>query len=136
MYVVGINETDDLERDGRCFSISMNFLDDSMNFVIPAISQLDQFVKPIPLTEEWLLKFGFTNYEWCTDCAFIKFNNSHIMLRYFNDKWYCTKTKVSKDSKGHKMSEGKDIVRKGIIKHVHQLQNLYFALTGEELTKN
>ena len=89
---------------------------------------------PIPLTEEWLFKFGFTNYEWCTDCAFIKFNYNHIMLRYYNNKWHCTKVKVTKDNDGHKMSNGKDIVKKGLIKHVHELQNLYYALTGVELT--
>ena len=87
----------------------------------------------IPLTEEWLLKLGFENYEWCTDCAFIKFNSSHMMLRYYNDKWHCQKTIVSKDSKGQKMSEAKQIVKKGMIKYVHQLQNLYFALTETEL---
>ena len=91
-------------------------------------------IEPIPLTEDWLLKLGFENYEWCTDCAFIKFNSSHMMLRYYNDKWHCQKTIVSKDSKGQKMSEAKQIVKKGMIKHVHQLQNLYHALMGEELT--
>jgi hypothetical protein len=66
--------------------------------------------KPIPLTEEWLLRFGFEkkykNYEM-GDFMFFKGSCSRI---------------------SYKLS----LI--GInIKHVHQLQNLYFALTGEEL---
>lgn len=91
-------------------------------------------LQSIPLTEEWLVKLGFTKYEWCSDCAFIKFNNGHIMLRYYNDKWHCTKTKVTKDSSGHKTSGHRGIIKDGLIQYVHQLQNLYFALTGNELT--
>ena len=113
----GIKRVSDINIDGYCFFLQC-------------------FIKPIPLTEEWLLKFGFTDYEWCTNCAFIKFNQMSMMLRYYNDRWSCTKTRVTKDSKGHKMSSGKDIVKKGFIKHVHQLQNLYHALTGEELKIN
>lgn len=76
-------------------------------------------LEPIPLTEEWLLKFGFS-YDERFD-SFVK--------EYHN-----------------KMFNSKDefIVRKDLVvcdmdyspetKHVHQLQNLYFALTGEELT--
>lgn len=93
-----------------------------------------EVINPIPLTEEWLLKFGFTDYEWCDDCAFIKCGNYHLMVRLFKGKWYITRTKVSKDKDGHMTSGHKDVVKKGLIKYVHQLQNLYFALTGEELT--
>ena len=70
---------------------------------------------PIQLTGEWLLKFGFEKYEE---------NES--------TDWYKReKFKV-------KLLKEKDIFILAInrlhIKHVHQLQNLYFALTGEELT--
>ena len=51
--------------------------------------------RPIPLTEEWLLKFGFER-------------TYNSQFRYF----------------GHYIK----------IKYVHELQNLYFALTGQELT--
>lgn len=68
-------------------------------------------IKPIPLNEEWLLKFGFvkdklTNFDWYKDDFEIHLPN------YF--KW--------KDSNLNK------------IKHVHQIQNLYYALTNKELT--
>lgn len=91
-------------------------------------------IKPIPLTEDWLLKFGFTKYEWCDDCAFINFNGAHMMLRYYNNEWHCDKTKVTSDSRGQRMSNGSPILKKGLIKYVHQLQNLYFALTCKELS--
>jgi hypothetical protein len=75
--------------------------------------------KPIPLTEEWLLKFGFvynidsyykrhteseTNFDWDIETGLYIIDDNGLVL--------------------------KDISH---IEYVHQLQNLYFALTGEEL---
>ena len=83
--------------------------------------------KPIPLTEEWLLKFGFelehefTNaYKLYTtkhpyDCSNITYSINEKMLRFSNGE-----------------NKGSTLIPH--IKYVHQLQNLYFALTGEELT--
>ena len=72
--------------------------------------------KPIPLTEEWLLKFGFEkekeNYSW--------YFKGKVIINVFNDVAY-------------KLNTG-GCTRYEPFKHVHQLQNLYFALTGEELT--
>ena len=69
--------------------------------------------EPIPLTEEWLLKFGFTrtsgwdDYEgWIKDDVEIECNI--YTFNYVN----C----IDKE-----------------IKYIHQLQNLYFALTNKEL---
>ena len=86
----------------------------------------------IPLTEEWLLKFGF---EYC------EFPVSD------EDGVYRDKTKVNKDYFKHpRLPEEISIylpynhfnyhIGSVTIKHVHQLQNLYFALTGEELKIN
>ena len=74
----------------------------------------------IPLTEEWLLKFGFEEYEFedeifgyvLNDFGYV--NEFQFMIRIFID------------------FEG--ILIQKPIKFVNQLQNLYFALTGEELT--
>ena len=64
-------------------------------------------LEPIPLTEEWLLKFEFERNKYALN-SFIK--NDVIIS---TDKFiYMSRTKL---------------------KYVHQLQNLYFALTGEEL---
>ena len=81
-------------------------------------------VSPISLTEEWLLKFGF---EICG------YGEVHSMCftgyRVKNSIW-----DVYAVSNGefvlHKNTKETSITN---IKYVHQLQNLYFSLTGEEL---
>ena len=80
--------------------------------------------QPIPLTEEWLVKFGFEKDD----------NGSEIESDYF--QWYemdfpLIGLLVQSDCKEYVFDENSDTLR---IKYVHQLQNLYFALTGEELT--
>lgn len=76
---------------------------------------------PIPLTEEWLIKFGFeVDAKDTLRSQRIKIETSY--LNWYDDGSY---------------SIGKfpfTIPLSGPIKYVHQLQNLYFALTGEELT--
>lgn len=67
---------------------------------------------PIPLNEEWLLKFGFTEEVG---------NVFHV------DDWFF----VLKKLKGNFIFPAFWHVK---IRYVHQLQNLYFALTGKELT--
>jgi hypothetical protein len=73
---------------------------------------------PMPLTEEWLVKFGF-KYDTDNDklCKSL-----HIDILSF------------RASEGHMCleSQGYRTLYKHI-KYVHQLQNLYFALKGEEL---
>lgn len=82
--------------------------------------------EPITLTEEWLLKFGFEKkgYEWelfpCFEIQIIVFNQDT-----YNGVMFYTRTIHT------------DYVPIYCLNHincVHQLQNLYFALTNEELT--
>ena len=70
------------------------------------------YIKPIPLTEEWLVKFGFI---WGSYTHGWKIKNSD------------EKIIIEKD---FRLSSGIFNIK---IKHVHQLQNLYFALTNTEL---
>lgn len=83
-----------------------------------------QFMLPIPLTEEWLLRFGFKNLNnnpyWLSlihnGTGIHIGTNSNVELQFFlGDGTVKTKLKLN---------------------YVHQLQNLFFALTGEELTIN
>jgi hypothetical protein len=70
--------------------------------------------KPIPLTEEWLIKFGFV------------FDGFRYQQEINNNLWVLVKNNVYGWYSPHiEISNG--------IQNVHQLQNLYFALTGEEL---
>jgi len=77
-------------------------------------------IKPIELTEEWLLKMGF---EKRADWQFV---NSKLVIEF----WLIVNKKIDVR---FRINENESIpIRE--IKYVHQLQNLYYALTGEELT--
>jgi len=72
-------------------------------------------IKPIPLTEEWLIKFGFQDNT-------IRIGEMQIIFDEDYGSYYL----------GDEQEIGLNPDLE--IKHVHQLQNLYFALTNEELT--
>ncbi|MBT12080.1 MAG: hypothetical protein CMI02_08595 [Oceanospirillaceae bacterium] len=92
--------------------------------------------KPVQLTEQWLIDFGFEKYTWCDDCAFIKINRTFLFVRKFKGKWICQFRYIKKDKNGYYCgSNQRDVLPKGKLKDVHQIQNLYFALTGKELIK-
>ena len=71
-------------------------------------------IKPIPLTEEWLMKFGFIQ-EHCCNGKYERWNKDCVYIEKINHVFH------------------HDFISIGAI---HQLQNLYFALTGEELQLN
>lgn len=76
-------------------------------------------IKPIPIDEDWLLGFGFEN----DFSKSFKLGVIRIELGIDN-KW------------GFRFIESINTsVFMTEIKHVHQLQNLYFAITGTELTR-
>ena len=83
---------------------------------ISQISDDNSNVEPIPITEEWCIKFGFqkdlenTIYKNINKHCFLCYDNNIVLLLEEENNWCITK-----------------------IKYVHQLQNLYLALTGEEL---
>ena len=115
---------------------------------------IDEMFQSILLTEEWLLKFGFKKkvmYSWngngadwqpktnkteCTDFVlndsfFVRFHNwgyipkgkkefeMDLSFLIFRSEWYEKNTEYE--------------VNYNECDYVHQLQNLYFALTGNEL---
>ena len=85
-----------------------------------------EFINPIPLTEEWLLKFGFEK----------DFDGSFMfgIISIFKDKRLKQNVYIYTEST-YKYSDGQWVVILDLkLQYVHQLQNLYFALTGEELT--
>lgn len=101
-----------------------------IDFINPVLEITDRFVIinstarvqlilgeliPIPLTEEWLLKFG---------------------LRRDQEVWTLIETAwgifIERDENDWSITVNKEY-QIASIKFVHQLQNLYFALTGNEL---
>jgi hypothetical protein len=84
------------------------------------ISVID--VKPIPLTEQWLLKFGFEVNEFHKNYK-IKVDYYHHSIKFYENEWVYSND-VS-DASCHTIAS---------VNYVHQLQNIYFALTNEELT--
>lgn len=77
---------------------------------------------PIPLTEEWLIKFGL-NETKDQDLFRVNYVNYHKGSNTFS---YCIDYYFSEEGYVENMFKE--------IKYVHELQNLYFALTNEELT--
>lgn len=86
--------------------------DNQEGFEMQITKQLD--CEPIPLTEEWLLRFGFSLMP---------------VSEYTQDTFESNGVKLWNKSKSVFVFEHTGT----IIESVHQLQNLYFALTGEEL---
>lgn len=78
------------------------------------------WIGSIELTEEWLIKMGFEKHEYkVSDCDYFTKGFVVIMVKDNNFK-----ASVS-DLQSRYLTS---------IQYIHQLQNLYFALTGEELT--
>ena len=95
-----------------------------------AIGRIElEYVEPIPLTEEWLLKFGFK--KWGRDDMPRTVSFELVWIKIFPANSFC-------DFKGYgfmyyKKEESNSVESaRVVIQYVHQLQNLYFALTGEE----
>lgn len=83
---------------------------------------------PIPLTEEILVRLGFTVKEnlWF-ECAYFSeqdADDTNIICINLSSGRCCLTTEYRE----HYVYAAKEI------RCLHQLQNLYFALTGEELT--
>ena len=101
----------------------INYLGDNMKFneidlsnlFNPSIDMYDTDLEPIELTEEILLKCGFEKTIVNTVIkAWLKFS-FYLTIRDDGDFFY--------EWKGGNIQ----------VKYLHQLQNLYFALTGTEL---
>jgi hypothetical protein len=73
---------------------------------------LDVF--PVPIAGEWLVKFGFSHNE-----TFVHFNLHPVYVIQEKDHWYFMK---------HAMK-----INEHPILYIHQLQNFFYAFTGEEL---
>jgi hypothetical protein len=84
---------------------------------------VDKYCKSIPLTEEWLLKFGFKRND-----------NTKVSDSFYWIMVGGSELHINPDNGVVWIHRNENIFNNPcLVKHLHQLQNLYFALTGEEL---
>ena len=85
------------------------------------VGALYELVKPIPITEEWLERFGFEikTGAWGKS-AEIRIGRVRYVLYQNSDVWSINSID------GFRVD----------FKYIHTVQNHYFALTGEELNQN
>jgi hypothetical protein len=90
---------------------------------IERLIKKDDRIEPIPLTGEWLIRFGFKEEYHEPEIVFVK--SMGYGAAYYFSLYHNTMFKdIPAGCNEFHISE---------IEYVHQLQNLYFALTGEEL---
>lgn len=133
-----------------------NWLQNSLQFQVnaPDILEIDvgdMLADPIPITKEWLVRFGFEAIEIDDTIDYVK----PLPKEYTEASFAISATLLQvrlpqkiKDETGSVVNEY-DTYYTGLLwidehapyycvdlfitQYVHQLQNLYFALTGEEL---
>ena len=94
----------------------------------------------IPLTEEWLIKLGFRCDENGNASLDVfdyidEEDEKNIMsISFSKERNREFEISICEDEKDYSDIINVQYIFVKNIKHVHQLQNLYFALTGEELT--
>ena len=81
-------------------------------------SQFNEFIKTIPLTEQWLLK-----------CGFSKEDENNFILHQNNIYFRVHRNLISGEFMCKLVNN-----YSFLIKSVHNLQNLYFSITNVELT--
>jgi hypothetical protein len=74
--------------------------------------EIDDFYQALEISEEWLIKVGFKQYGLAGDSKCYSLNDIDIWIYSYDHI----------------------VFGKWELKYAHQLENLYFALTGEELT--
>lgn len=94
-------------------SISSEFI--NQDFRLYHISDL----VPLELTSDWILKGGFEKF----DRKFVFENDTKFFIELDIESNYCLRVKISKE-------ESAFICQ---LDHVHQFQNIMFAIRGEEL---
>lgn len=96
------------------FTVTASFLKQNEN-------EMSWFIEPIPITKELLLKLGFIQQEIIMYDEVLKttyFIKDNLLYSLFDNQVELNNPNVYLT----------------ILKYVHELQNLYFALTQEELT--
>ncbi len=120
-YAIGDTFNDREPYFGKCIFQVVMIMDDSIKIDIGYDATLrvlfdDPKLKSVKLTDEWLVKFGFKIHGR-------RISRDWFYLWYDDEKIVFALAEMQEETGAYL-----------VIKNVHQLQNLYFALTGEELT--
>ena len=112
-----------IQKNGKIHYTNIFTIRDIKNL---SIDDTDNF-EPIPLTEEWLLKAGFNykNYHPTTIGSTNVFGSGLYISQMISNGF----SLVFQTDKKNFYFEFSD----RYINYVHELQNLYFSLTGSEL---
>ena len=128
----------------------------------PNEADYKQMSEPIPLTEDWLKRLGFSDKPWgklhfkmfpdgygvkdcwlsidaSTDNSCVFFGQSYqsgMALKEIVEVYNSTPEHDRDKMDLKSFPKEEEQVHFRDIKYVHQLQNLYYSLTGEELTVN
>lgn len=96
---------------------------------LEAVDNKNGVYEPIPLKEDWLCKHGFlvNNFDYSIPISECKV----VWLTLIPQDEECTAYSVCVTQKDE--DEGDQNVFLSDISYVHQLQNLFFALTGKDL---
>lgn len=101
-------------------SVSLEHIVEKENEYKESYSQFIRFIKPIPLTEEYILKFWFRldhRSETGSGISFYHHTSAYYGVQLRDNIWYFRA--------GHTFIE---------CKYIHKLQNAFYLFTGEELT--
>jgi len=137
--VLGIVPIFTIQRDTVWVAVKHN----TLNILGDQHYHLDiSSIEPIPLTEEWLLKFGFVRDS---DSMDIRYKNSddpgtiyeirlidQSLFRGQDSGWNLQLIEIFDEQDESDMR----FVHIKRIDHVHQIQNLFYSLSGTELTIN
>jgi hypothetical protein len=105
----------------------INHRHSKLSFIVSEINAFNQNTvngielsdcEPIPLTKDWLLKFGF----------FIAETNGTLEATLINFRYT---VQTANDYNGFFFCDGEIVLIN--FEYVHQLQNLFFSLSGKEL---
>jgi len=124
LIVTHIGQTMNIKGESS-HSVGCEHINQKPNTYYETYSQFIENIKPIPLTEEWLLRFGFEKDDSGVDI----FDQDYC--EWYQKEFPTIGILCQSSDKSYIFDENSDTLR---LKYVHELQNLNFALTGEELT--
>lgn len=90
--------------------------------------------QPIPLTEEWLEKFGFEKDGVLYNLYLEESDSSQVFIQYSTTNTDMIAVLHNYYYDWSEMEQNNTFMAIMDSQYVHQLQNLYFALTSKELT--